>query len=176
MTSAMTRHTVHIRGLLRSLDALDHSPLPRKVWERSAEARDEARMLAAVIRDTVPSLDELASACAVYFMEDRPDLLKEDRSISYWGPDVFRAQEGSYLYPDDSGQDPEDANYKSWAELNGLGAEERAFEDRVRLRVLELQASHRANKKRATAEKRTTTRKRTALFKDMLEPASGLYH
>ena len=88
-------------ALIMGLTAMDSDPHRKWDEKRSEEERDAARRLSAHILTMVPDMGELAVICVGIWVQQMPQVLKENRDF-YHGPDVFRENE-HYQYADDSG-------------------------------------------------------------------------
>lgn len=138
---------------------------------RSVQEREEAREVAAAIREMVPDLDDLASLCAALEHKARPHIAMDcPTSDSVFGPDIFRMDEYSSRYPEDVPWDPDsdEPEPPTWAESNGLAETQADFMRRLKLLRMEQRESVLRERRIKAAEKRAAKREaeRTAAKKD----------
>lgn len=140
-------------ALVLGLTAMDDPPNRKCDEQRSAEDRDAARRLAAHILTLVPDMAELASICVAIWIQQTPQVMKENRDF-YHGPDIFREKE-HYQYPDDSGWTEDcDIDPPQWAERSGLKALHEAFNDKAVIELHRLHERHKRQKAIAAQDRR----------------------
>lgn len=177
-------------ALVLGLTAMDNPPNRKWDEQRSEEDRDAARRLSAHILATVPDMAELATICVGIWIQQTPQVMKENRDF-YHGPDIFRENE-HYQYPDDSGWTEEnDADTPTWAERAGQNELQEVFNDKAVLELHRLHERHKRQKAEAAQEKRRAkaAEKRAAEQRDIRQrqvvaqmmrsataPSSGLMH
>lgn len=177
-------------ALVLGLTAMDNPPNRKWDEQRSEEDRDAARRLSAHILATVPDMAELATICVGIWIQQTPQVMKENRDF-YHGPDIFRENE-HYQYPDDSGWTEEnDVDTPTWAERAGQKELQEVFNDKAVLELHRLHERHKRQKAEAAQEKRRAkaAEKRAAEQRDIRQrqvvaqmmrsataPSSGLMH
>lgn len=128
---------------------------------RSVQEREHARAVATRIREMVPDLDVLAKMCAEIEHKSSPNIARDcPTSDSTFGPNLFRDDEYSYGYPEETPWDDESGEPEppTWADSNGLAEVREDFMRRLKVIRMEQREDHLRQKRRKAAEKRECKR------------------